>query len=41
MKNKIYTSCVDLYGKQNFIPYTEMSDAFVSWIDTTRMGTKN
>lgn len=37
MNNKNYTSLIDLYGKTNFLPYTELSEKYVDWINKTCM----
>lgn len=32
---KIYTSCIDLYEKDNFASYMQLDDKFIDWIDKT------
>ena len=32
---KIYTSCIDLYEKDNFVSYMQLDDKFIDWIDKT------
>ena len=34
-ESKVYTSAIDLYGIDNFVPYTELPENFVSWIENT------
>lgn len=34
-KSKVYTSAIDLYGIDNFVPYTQLPESFVSWIENT------
>lgn len=37
MKTKTYTSLIDLYETTDFLPYTELNDNFVEWINETCM----
>ena len=34
-ESKVYTSAIDLYGIDKFVPYTQLPESFVSWIENT------
>lgn len=34
-ESKVHTSAIDLYGIDNFVPYTQLPESFVSWIENT------